>query len=130
MIKALIIISTLFLLSCSSDKKKEKGTYNRSCEIRDIYSKHAKIYAENNILGLKECLRNHIKLHKTAINFKVCNQVIINSQGKVTWAKVYGDKAPTDFKWCIEQSLWKSDFRALQINEKLTLKFPLIFEYQ
>ena len=127
---SIFALSLIFLLSCSSDKQKKEAQSNTNCDVIDIYSKHAKLYAEYNLNGLKECLRNHISLHRTAIKFKTCNHVQINPNGTVSWAKVYGDKAPTDFKWCIEQTLWKTNFSALQLKEKLKLKFPLTFEYK
>jgi hypothetical protein len=126
---SVFILSLAILLSCSSDKNKRAQNKN-TCDVIDIYSKHAKLYAEYNLNGLKECLRNHIRLHKTAINFQTCNHIKLNKSGVVTWAKVYGKKAPTDFKWCIEQTLWKANFAALQIKESLQLKFPLSFEYK
>jgi len=134
MTKIFLISLILTLFSCSSNNKEKKKRVsennNSFCEITDIYSKHAKIFAENNISNLKECLKTHVKLHRSSVDFKLCNKININKNGRVLYAKVYAQNVPTDFKWCVEQALWKSDFGALQINENISLTFPLYFEYK
>ena len=124
---------SLLIIGCTSksEKKKVIALNSNSCTTNKLIDKHARIYSEYNIAGLKNCLENYVRLNpKKSISVELCNSLVLSSRGKVISANVYGKDVPTDLKWCVEQAFWKAEFSLLQIKERTNVKFPLNFEYK
>ena len=138
----LILILLSNLLACSSHEKKQKPDivkdYTDQQKYDDCHSKnktidqrHLAIAAKSKARVFKRCFENFVKF-ETNKNQKIftCNLLTINSDGSVKYVYgrgQFGTDLPKDLKMCLEQEMFQFDFSGLQLNNSLTVQFPVEF---
>lgn len=129
------------ILGCSSPKKKavkeprdfsdEQKFADCNSQNRSIDQRHLAIAAKNKSRVFGSCFNNFIKFekNKNQILF-TCNLLTINPDGGIKYVYSrgqFGTDLPKDLRMCLEQEMWKMDFSGLQLNQTLTVQFPVEF---
>ncbi len=139
MLKLVILLT--FLGSCSQVKRIPEVKRSNNPSTLACYSKHDDFDGKNLIQvaqikssDLTYCFKNYLRFEENKKQtLSVCNQLAINSKGKVGFVQVndlYKKNLPRDFQMCLKQEFWKMDFSALDLTKSHSIRFPLVFKSQ
>ena len=130
----------MLTVSCATETKDRKNKQvrsresNKSCNAvnESLEEKHVTIAARNKARVLSRCFANYMKFEKNkSQNIYSCNLLTIRSNGSVKYVYTRGQSGstiPKDLKMCIEQELWKMNFKGLQLNREVSIRFPIEFK--
>lgn len=122
-----ILMILLFTSSCASPVSSKT---NVKCESdnQSIISRHIALKATYQKNSLVRCFQNFLQFEQNKEQkIHVCNTLNVAKSGKVTYAKVNGIKLPKDLKMCLEQELWSMNFKSLQPETDILVRFPITF---